>query len=235
MPQLTVQIWSDIACPWCYVGKRRFEAALAQFAQRAAVAVRWRAFELDPTAPRVRDSEQSYAERLAHKYDCSTAQAQQMIDAMVATAAGEGLAFRFDLIRPGNTFDAHRLVHLAAARGRGDAGKERLLRAYLCEGLAIGDPAVLLQLGVAIGLDRGEVRALLDGDAYADAVRGDEEQALRRRIRSVPYFLIGEHHGTAGAHPSEDLLQLLTTAWQERTAAPAPRDDGPDCGPAGCD
>ena len=122
--KLRIDVWSDIACPWCYVGKRRLEQALAGFAHPSEVEIVWRAFELDPSAPRVRDASQSYAERLARKYGTHAQQAQQMIDRMVDTAAGDGLALRFDHIRPGNTFDAHRLLHLAHERGVQDALKE---------------------------------------------------------------------------------------------------------------
>ncbi len=215
MRRLTVQIWSDIACPWCYVGKRRFDRALAQFEYRAAVAVIWRSFELDAAAPRVRDATQTYAERLAAKYRSTVAQAQAMIDGMVATAAAEGLAFRFDTIQPGNTFDAHRLVHFAATHGLGDAAKERLLRAYLCEGEAIGEPAVLQRLGASLGLDASAVQTMLASDAHAAAVHADEEAAMRLRIHSVPFLAFGERHGLAGAHPPDAMLQALTDAWHE--------------------
>src|SRR5688572_13548676 len=139
MKKLRIDVWSDIVCPWCYVGKRRLEAALAQFPQRAAVEVVWRAFELDASAPAVRDEGVPYAERLARKYGTTVDQAQKMIERMIEVAAADGLDFRFDRIRPGRTFDAHRLLHLAAERGLQDALKERLLRAYMTEGAAIGD------------------------------------------------------------------------------------------------
>src|SRR5262245_12726352 len=174
MAKLRIDIWSDIACPWCYVGKRRLEGALANFAHRAEVEIAWRAFELDPSAPRVRDTEQSYAERLARKYGTTPAQGQAMIDRMVATAAADGIEMRFDHIRPGNTFDAHRLLHLAHERGCQDALKERMLRAYMTEGQAIGDPEALLVLAREAGLDEREARELLDGDRYAAEVRTDE-------------------------------------------------------------
>lgn len=234
MPQLDVQIWSDIACPWCYVGKRRFEAALRQFEHREQVRVTWRSFELDPAAPRVRDDGRSYAERLAGKYGVDVAEAQQRIDAMVETAKGEGLAFRFDLIRPGNTFDAHRLVHLATARGCGDAAKERLLQAYLERGLAIGDHAVLRQIGEELDLDRREVVALLEGNDQGDQVRADEEMAMRNGIRSVPFFVFAERLALAGAHPPATILDALNQAWGELTAPEAGGDAGPSCGSDGC-
>lgn len=137
--KLTIEVWSDIACPWCYVGKRRLEAALAQFPQRDAIELVWRAFELDPSAPAVRDSDQPYAERLARKYGTQVPEAEAMIQRIVDTGAAEGLRLDFEAIRPGNTFNAHRLLHLAKKHGLQHALKERLLRAYFTEGQAIGD------------------------------------------------------------------------------------------------
>src|SRR3954468_711170 len=139
-----VEIWSDIACPWCYVGKRRFEAALAAYEHRDEVQVTWRSFELDPSAPRER--EHDGATHLAEKYGTSRDEALAMQERMTAAAAGDGLEFRFDIARGGNTFDAHRLVHLAAAHGLQEALKERLMRAYLTEGELIADHAVLARL-----------------------------------------------------------------------------------------
>ena len=152
MKKLAVEVWSDIACPWCYVGKRRLEAALARFEHRDHVEVTWRAFELDPSAPKVRDP-QPYAERLAAKYRTPVPRAEAMIRQMTATAAADGLDFRFDRIRPGNTFDAHRVLHLAGERGQQDLVKERFLRAYLTEGEPIGDRETLVRLAAEAGLD----------------------------------------------------------------------------------
>jgi len=176
MQTLRIDVWSDIACPWCYVGKRRLEAALAEFPHRDAVALVWRAFELDPSAPRDLGATPPYAARLARKYGSSVAEAQQMIERMTATAAVDGLDFHFERIRPGNTFDAHRLLHLAHERGLQDALKERLFRAYLGDGEPIGDPATLVRLAGEVGLDTGEAAAVLAGDAYAREVRADEEE-----------------------------------------------------------
>ena len=142
-----VEIWSDIACPWCYVGKRRFEAARAAFEHRDEVEVTWRSFELDPGAPRERPGDR--AEHLAAKYGSSVEQARAMQENMTQVAAGEGLDFRFDIARDGTTFDAHRLLHLAAASGRQDALKERLMRAYLTEGELMSDAETLTRLALA--------------------------------------------------------------------------------------
>jgi predicted DsbA family dithiol-disulfide isomerase len=232
MDKLTVEIWSDIACPWCYVGKRRIEAALEKFPHRDAVTVTWRAFELDPGAPPVRP-EAPYAERLGKKYGTGAAQAQGMVDRMTEVARADGLDFRFDRIRPGNTFDAHRLIHLAGERGVQDAVKERFLRAYMTEGEAIGDRETLVRLATEAGLDAGEAREVLDSDRYAREVRADEAEASAHGIRGVPFFVLGRY-GVSGAQPAELLLQALTRAWEEQQAAPEVLAEGAACGPEGC-
>jgi predicted DsbA family dithiol-disulfide isomerase len=202
-----VEIWSDIACPWCYVGKRRFEAALAAYEHRDEVQVTWRSFELDPTAPRER--EHDGATHLAEKYGTSRDEALAMQERMTAAAAGDGLEFRFDIARGGNTFDAHRLVHLAAAHGLQEALKERLMRAYLTEGELIADHAVLARLGVEVGLPEDEVRDTLATDRFAADVREDERTAARIGIQAVPFFVVDRKVGASGAHPPEALLELL--------------------------
>jgi len=236
VPSLRLDIWSDIACPWCYVGKRRLEQALAKFPHKDDVAIVWRAFELDPSAPKVRDASQSYAERLAKKYGTQPAQAQVMIDRMVETAAADGLEFRFDRIRPGNTFDAHRLLHLAHERGKQDALKERMLRGYMTEGLAIGDGDVLITLAREAGLDEAEARGVLDSERYATEVRQDEAMARELGITGVPFFVMAERLGVSGAQPAEVLLGALERAWSElEKPALETFAEGAVCGPDGCD
>jgi predicted DsbA family dithiol-disulfide isomerase len=236
VPPLRIDIWSDIACPWCYIGKRHLEQALDKFAHRRDVEIVWRAFELDPSAPRVRDASQTYAERIAKKYGTPPAQAQVMIDRMVDTAAGDGLEFRFDRIRPGNTFDAHRLLHLAHDRGVQDALKERMLRAYLTEGQAIGEPDVLVVLAREAGLDEVEARAVLDGDRYASEVRQDEALARELGISGVPFFVLAGRLGVSGAQPADVLLGALERAWAEHKKPELETfAEGAACGPDGCD
>jgi predicted DsbA family dithiol-disulfide isomerase len=207
---VNVEIWSDIACPWCYVGKRRFEAALAGFEHRDEVNVTWRSFELDPAAPRERAVDG--ATHLAEKYGTSREEALAMHARMTDVAAGEGLDFRFDLARGGNTFDAHRLIHLAAAHGAQDAMKERLMRAYLTEGELISDAATLARLAADVGLPPDEVRDTLSGDRYAAEVRADERTAQQLGIRAVPFFVVDRAIGASGAHPPDQLLELLRQA-----------------------
>ncbi|MFP5219462.1 MAG: DsbA family oxidoreductase, partial [Actinomycetes bacterium] len=205
----------DVVCPWCYVGKRRFEAALAQFPHRDDIELVWRSFELDPHAPASPEQGGGYAERLARKYGGGLARAQQMIDTMTATAAAEGLDFRFDLARPGNTFDAHRLLHLALERGVQDAVKERLDAATFGEGLRVSDHESLVAVVAEAGLDADEARAVLASDRYADAVRADEARAAAYGISGVPFFVVDGRYGVSGAQPAELLLQVLETAHRE--------------------
>ena len=230
---MDIEIWSDIACPWCYVGKRRFEAALAEFEHRDEVTVTWRSFELDPEAPAEREGDR--AEHLARKYGMSLEQAQAAEQQMTETAAGEGLEFRFDVARAGNTFDGHRLVHLARAHGLQDAMKERLLRAYLSEGRLISDHDTLVNLAEEVGLPADEVRATLESDRYRAEVREDERTAQTFGISAVPTFVVDRRLGASGAHPPEALLGLLRQGWESRTpVAVGAGPDGESCGVDGC-
>lgn len=222
---MQVEIWSDVVCPWCAVGKARFEQALDVFAHRAAVTLRWRSFELDPSAPAA--VEGPYVERLAAKYGTSVAGAQTMLDQMVAQGAAEGLEFRFDIARPGNTFDAHRLLHLAADRGLQHQVKDRFLAAYHSQGAAIGEHAALQRQATEAGLDEVEVKQVLAGDAYADAVRADERQAAVYGIRGVPFFVLDGRLGVSGAQPADVLRNALQQAWDTRAPLTVLGTDGP--------
>ncbi len=210
---MRVEIWSDVVCPWCYVGKRNFEAALAQFEHRDDVEVTWRAFELDPSAPSEREGD--YATHLARKYGMSVEQAQQMIETMTATGAAAGAVLDFSKARPGNTFDAHRLIHLAGERGVQAAVKERLLRATLGEGEPIGDRGVLVRLAVEAGLPAEEAAAVLESDTYAAEVRAEEDLAFELGISAVPYFVIDRTFGVPGAQPPDVILRALRRAWEK--------------------
>lgn len=228
---MRVEIWSDVVCPWCYVGKRRFEQALAAFPHRDQVEVIWRSFELDTAAAAERTGDQ--AEHLAAKYGVPLAQARQMLDSMTATAAEEGLDFRFDRMRGGSTFDAHRVLHLAAERGLQGALKERLLRATFTEGEPVGDPDALVRLAAEVGLDADEVREVLRSDRYAGEVRADERDAQRLGISGVPFFVVDGRYGVSGAQPAGVLREVLEKAWQDSplvtTGGHGPGCDGDAC------
>jgi predicted DsbA family dithiol-disulfide isomerase len=207
MAPLTVEIWSDVVCPWCYVGKRRFEQALASFEHRDEVAVVWRSFELDPNAPPER--EVSSSEHLAAKHGMSVEQAEQTNRQMTETAAAEGLEYHLDRTRGGNSFDAHRLLQAAKDQGRQDEMKERLMRAYFTEGEAIGDAETLVRLALEVGVDPTPLK----GGGYADAVRADEQLAMKIGIQGVPFFVLNRRYGVSGAQPADLMLQALETAW----------------------
>ncbi len=215
---MEIEIWSDIACPWCYIGKRRFESALAHFEHRDEVRVTWRSFELDPAAPDERGGER--AARLAEKYGITVDRAREMERQMTETAASEGLDFRFNIARSGSTFDAHRVVHLAAEHGLQDAMKERLLRAYFGEGELMSDHDTLVRLAGEVGLAEDEVRQMLAGDRLAEEVREDERTAHAFGISAVPTFVVDRAIGASGAHPPEALLELLREGWARRAPAP---------------
>jgi predicted DsbA family dithiol-disulfide isomerase len=218
-------------CPWCYIGKRRFEAALEAFPHADEVQVVWRSFELDPEAPATVDVD--LMERLATKYGVSREQAEAMNDRVTRTADEVGLSYRLDIARPGNTFDAHRLLHLAAAHGRQHELKERLMRGYLGEGELMSDHAALTRLALEAGLPEDEVRDTLATDRFADAVREDEATARGLGISAVPYFVIDRRFGLAGAQPPEVLGEGLRRAW-EAQAPLAVVAEGDVCGPDGC-
>jgi predicted DsbA family dithiol-disulfide isomerase len=228
---MDIEIWSDIACPWCYVGKRRFEAALAQFEHRDEVTVRWRSFELDPQAPQEREGDR--AQHLADKYGMSVEQAHAAEQQMTDTAAGEGLDFRFDIARAGNTFDGHRIVHLALEHGLQDAMNERLLRAYLSEGELISDPQTLTRLALEVGLPEDEVAETLAGERFAQDVGADEQDAARLGISAVPTFIVDRAIGGSGAQPPEALLGLLRQGWERRNPSLVVI-GGDACGVDGC-
>lgn len=228
---LRIDVWSDIACPWCYVGKRRLEAALAQLPERAHVELVWRSFELDPAAPR--ESSSSALERLSKKYGVSSDEAQAMVDRMAGVAAADGLEFHFEQCKPSNTFDAHRVLHFAKAHGKQDALKERYFRAYLTEGISMGDRDALLRLAVEVGLDEAAVRNVLDTDAHALDVRADEEEARAIGIRGVPFFVFAGRLAVSGAESAEVLRNAMSEAFASERL-PVTFAEGASCGPEGC-
>jgi predicted DsbA family dithiol-disulfide isomerase len=216
---MDVEIWSDINCPWCYIGKRRFEAALSEFEHADEVNVTWRSFELDPSAPA--EIPGNGAARIAEKYGVTVERAQEMEQHVTEVAAGDGLEYNLEHARLGSTFDGHRLVHLANEHGLQDAMKERLMRARFTDSQLVSDHETLVALAVEVGLDADEVRAMLDGDEFADAVRDDERTAQEFGITGVPMFVVDRAFGASGAQPPEQLLALLRHGWESRQATPA--------------
>ncbi|MDQ2875868.1 MAG: DsbA family oxidoreductase [Actinomycetota bacterium] len=213
---MRVDIWSDIVCPWCYIGKREFEQGLAGFAHRDEIEVVYHAFELDPSTPP--GPGQPVLGMLSAKYGLGPAQAAQAEAGVAARAAAVGLAYSSGRLT-GNSFDAHRLVALGQDRGRQGEVLQRLYEAYFGEGRPVFDAADLAALGESAGLDPAEVsRTLADGE-YAEDVRADEQRAGSLGISSVPFFVLDGRFGVSGAQPAATFTAVLDKAWAQRGAA----------------
>jgi predicted DsbA family dithiol-disulfide isomerase len=233
---MIVEIWSDLICPFCYIGKRRYEEALEQVGFRHEVETVYRSFELDPRAP-VNPGHDVH-EMLAKKYGISREQAKRMNDQVSLQARSVGLEYNLDDAVPTNTFDAHRLIHHAAQSGKMAEMKERLFKAYFTEGKHIGDREVLADLAKEIGLDRDEALAFLASERYADEVRNDEREAARLGIQGVPFFVINRKYAVSGAQPTEVFVRVLEKARSEEqpaiTVLNGGADSGAACGDGAC-
>jgi len=214
---MTVEVWSDVVCPWCRIGREHLSRALAEFRHASDVDVIWRSYELDPSAPAVRDT--TLAQELGAKYGVGPDEVGSMFDDVTDRAARLGLDFRFDIATSGNTFDAHRVLHLARREGLEDAVAERFFRGYFAEGEAIGDRATLVRLAAEAGLGAPLVEQALTDGWFADEVRADEAEARALQVTGVPFFVIDRRYAVAGAQPAEVLLQVLDQAWGERAEA----------------
>ncbi|MGF7215305.1 putative DsbA family dithiol-disulfide isomerase [Spirosoma lacussanchae] len=211
--KMQVEIWSDVMCPFCYIGKRKFEAALDQFADRDSVEVVWKSFQLDPDQPTLPDK--TIYEYLAERKGMSVAQARQMTAHVTDVASQVGLTFHFDQSVTANSFDAHRLLHLAKQHGRQNEAEERLFAAYFTEGRNIADRSTLIELGQTIGLDPAEVRSVLESDQHTDAVRHDIYEARQFGVQGVPFFVFDRKYAVSGAQPSQTFLEAIKTSFGE--------------------
>jgi predicted DsbA family dithiol-disulfide isomerase len=228
---LSVHVWSDVVCPWCFVGKRRFERAAREFGN--PVAITWHSFELDPQGSHLARPGLSAPERLANKYGMPVERAVAMMDQMKRT--GEPERIRFNLIdgKTRSSFDAHRLLHLALGHRRQSALKERLLSAHFEEAQDCSDHQVLVQLADDVGLDSNEVRAVLASDRYAENVRADQAMAREMNITGVPFFVVGQY-GVSGAQSSATFQQILDRAYVEQSPDSGEYAEGELCTPEGC-
>jgi predicted DsbA family dithiol-disulfide isomerase len=234
---MRIEVWSDVVCPWCYIGKRRLESALETFPHRDEVEVVYRSFELDPSAPQ--HGHERTLSTLARKYGRGEDEMRAMMQNVVETAAGEGLEFRlFDNVHT-RTVDAHRLLHLALATGGAERQlelKEALLAAYFVRAENVGDHDVLRAEAIGVGLDPARVDEVLASDEYADDVAADIAQARAYGASGVPFFVVDQRYGLSGAQPAEVFSQLLDQAWAEShpslEVVGAPGAEA--CGPDGC-
>ena len=232
---MRIDIWSDVVCPWCWIGKRRFQAALAAFPHADEVEVVWRAFELDPTAPE--QGHETVVAALGRKYGGGEAAGRRMVEQTAQVAAEVGLHFDHADAPHTRTLDAHRLLHLALVEGGPalqDRVGEELFSAYFSHGRSMADHAVLREAAVAGGLDAARVDAVLAGTDHAEEVQADLAEARAHGITGVPFFVADGRYAVSGAQPTELFAQLLEQAW----AAGHPRlevmADGSVCGPDGC-
>lgn len=202
---MRIDIWSDVICPFCYIGKRKLDMALAETGIEASI--RWHSFELDPTAPQ--SLQRTLPDLLAEKYQVGPEQGLRLVEQQQRAAADVGLTFNWTQVRRGNTFNAHRLIQFGKTRGLADAVQERLMRGYFTEGAAIGDPAVLRRLAVDAGLDEGATDSVLAGDAFAAEVRADERRAGELGIHAVPHFVVNGRAVISGAAEVARFAEVL--------------------------
>ncbi|MDN5558481.1 MAG: DsbA family oxidoreductase [Ruaniaceae bacterium] len=229
---MKIDIWSDIACPWCYIGKRRFESALAEFPHRDQVEVTWHSYQLDPNLPEHYDGTE--AEYLVSRKGMPEAQLRQMLAHVTEQAAGEGLSYDFDSLVVANSLRAHQLLHLAKEHGAANEVKEALLSAHFEKGTDIGDADELVRIGLGAGLDEQEIRAELDSGSRITAVQGDIREAASLGIQAVPTFVLDMKFAVSGAQPSEIFASALDQAWTASHPVLQSLATGDACGPDGC-
>ncbi|MBI3518624.1 MAG: DsbA family oxidoreductase [Bacteroidetes bacterium] len=232
---MKVEIWSDVMCPFCYIGKHKFEKALEQFPHKNNIEVVWKSFQLDPTT--VTDPSLNTIEHLAHKKGWSKQQAQETTAHVTNIAKQVGLDFHFDKAVVANSFDAHRLSHLAKKYGKQNELEEKLFRAYFTDGKNTADHATLLQIGKELGIDEKEISDVLHSSAFADDVEMDISEAQHIGVRGVPFFVLDRKYAVSGAQESDTFLGALTKAYEESAASKLqPLGNNEDvCGPEGCE
>ncbi len=233
---MKIEIWSDIACPWCYIGKVRFEKALAAYEHANEVEVIWRSYQLQPDAPKV--NAPTTVENLMQKYGRSQEQVLEMMRNVTEVAAGEGIEYHLDRAVASNTLDAHRLTKLAESKGVGQPVMERLMQAYQSEGANVADPETLVRLGAEGGLDEADVRAMLASDDFVAEFHADVQRARSIGVNGVPFFVIDEQHGVSGAQPTEFFLSALQQLGPQKPKlklVEVAGDDAAACGPDGCE
>lgn len=219
--KMKVEIWSDIMCPFCYIGKRKFESAMAGFGDAAGVEVEWHSFQLDPSLQSEPDKNlyQYLSERKGISYQQSVDMHKQVTD----MAKSAGLEYNFDKAVVSNSFDAHRLIQLAKTKGLGDAAEERLFYAYFTEGKNVSDHVVLKELGKDIGLSENDLNELFNSNAYSKEVQHDIAEASQIGVRGVPFFVFNRKYAVSGAQPPEVFVQALQQSFEDwKKDHPAP-------------
>jgi len=214
-PKMKVDVWSDIMCPFCYIGKRNFESALNLFPGKDSIELEWHSFQLDPTIPKNTESKENVYEYLAGKKGISYDQSARMHERLIQTAKNAGLEYRFDQAIVANSFDAHRLIQLAKIKGLGDEAEERLFRAYFTEGRDFGDHETLMAIGAELGFTENEIKHALNSDEYAAKVEADIGEANEIGIQGVPFFVFDRKYAVSGAQPPDYFLKALNQSFDE--------------------
>lgn len=233
---MNVEIWSDVMCPFCYIGKRKFENALAKFPHKENINIIWKSFQLDPTT--VTDPSLNTIDNLAEKKGWSKQQAQETTAQVTNIAKQVGLDFHFEKAVVANSFDAHRLSHLAKKYSKQNDLEEKLFLAYFTEGKNTADHSTLLQIGKDLGMPEQEITAVLNSDTYANDVKQDITEAQQIGVRGVPFFVLDRKYAVSGAQESDTFLGALTKAYEEHTNGviePVATDNSCGCGPEGCE
>lgn len=213
--KMKVEIWSDIMCPFCYIGKRNFEAGLAQFSEREQIEVEWKSFQLDPTMEEVPKYQNDLYMYLADRKGFSYEQSKAMHMNLVQSAKSVGLEYKFDRALVTNSMKAHRIIQMAKTKGIGDEAEERFFRAYFTEGKNLNDLATLKGLGVEMGLTEEEVDEALTNSMYAEKVEGDSNEGAMLGVTGVPFFVVDRKYAVVGAQPVEAFLGTLEQAFEE--------------------
>ena len=227
---MKVEIWSDVMCPFCYIGKRKFEDALNRFPQKDEIEVVWKSFQLNPDM--VTDPKKNITQYLSESKGWSLEQTQQIQQNVVNMAKEVGLHYNFDKAVVANSFNAHRFIQLAKSKGKGDAAEEQLFKAYFIDGKNTDDQETLVSLGVEIGLDAAETKQVLESDAFTSEVKMDIYEAQQIGVRGVPYFVFDDKYAVSGAQPAETFLGALTQSFSEHKPTIKPiaiQGDGASC------
>ncbi len=224
---MKVEIWSDVMCPFCYIGKRKFEEALQQFENKDNVEIVWKSFQLDPEM--ISDPNKNTHQYLAERKGWTLEYAKQVSQQVATMAKDVGLNYDFDKAVVANSFNAHRVSHLAKTYNLGDAMEEQLFKAYFTEGKNIDDKQTLVQLGTSIGLKANDIEEVLNSDKYAEEVENDIAEAQQVGVRGVPFFVINRKFAVSGAQPSDVFLGALNKAWNESTDLKNPTSNENSC------
>jgi len=213
--KMKVEVWSDISCPFCYIGKRNYESALLQFADNKDIEIIWKSFQLDPNIPQHIENKENVYQYLADRKGITLEESIKMHQGVAQTAKNAGLEYNFDKTIIANSLNAHRLIQLSKTKGLGDFAEECIFKAYFTDGKDLGDTAILIEIGKTIGLTEDEVNEALSNDVYAYKVKQDIQEAKHYEIDGVPFFLFNGKYAVYGAQAVETFLQTLKKSYTD--------------------